>query len=214
MPSRHAVADLIHALAAAMHEKRLRWYLFGAQAAILWGSPRLSADVDVTVDIAPAVIDDFIRAMSRHGFDLVFSDSEFVARTRVLPFLHRSSRMPLDVVLAGPGLEEDFLRRAIRVDIKGTRVPVISPEDLIITKILAGRAKDIEDVRAVIHERRGTLDLHRIRTVLDLLQKALAQSDLLPAFEAQWRPGQNDRRTNKKVSRQQQPAGKSKKKRE
>jgi len=31
-----------------MRESGLRWYLFGAQAAIVWGSPRLSVDVDVT----------------------------------------------------------------------------------------------------------------------------------------------------------------------
>jgi hypothetical protein len=31
-----------------MAERDLPWYLFGAQAAIVWGSLRLSADVDVT----------------------------------------------------------------------------------------------------------------------------------------------------------------------
>lgn len=34
---------------------------------------------------------------------------EFVARTRVLPFLHQATGIPLDVVLAGPGLEKLFL---------------------------------------------------------------------------------------------------------
>jgi predicted nucleotidyltransferase len=169
-----------------MAERDLPLYLFGAQAAIVWGSPRLSADVDVTVAIEPAIVDSFVETMRRHGFDLTFSDSEFLARTRVLLFVHRSTHMPLDVVLAGPGLEEDFLRRAISVDVDGTHIPVISPEDLIIAKILAGRPKDIEDVRSVVHERRASLDGERIRTILGLLEQALAQSDLLPVFEKAW----------------------------
>ena len=186
MSNRRTVAEVLRTLAAAMAERDLPWYLFGAQAAIVWGSPRLSADVDVTVAIEPAIVDSFVETMRRHGFDLTFSDSEFLARTRVLLFVHRSTHMPLDVVLAGPGLEEDFLRRAISVDVDGTHIPVISPEDLIIAKILAGRPKDIEDVRSVVHERRASLDGERIRTILGLLEQALAQSDLLPVFEKAW----------------------------
>ena len=169
-----------------MGERGLRWYLFGAQAAIVWGSPRLSADVDVTVEIDPAALNDYIGTMREHGFDVVFGDPDFVARTRVIPFIHRASRMPLDVVLAGPGFEENFLQRAISVDVGGTIVPVISPEDLIVTKILAGRPKDIEDIRGVINERRESLDIERIRTVLRLLEQALTQSDLMPLFEREW----------------------------
>lgn len=169
-----------------MAEQGLRWYLFGAQAAIVWGSPRFSADVDITAEIAPTVMDSFLQAMRRHGFDLAFTDSDFLARTRVLPFIHRSTHMPLDVVLAGPGLEDDFLRRAIAVDVQGTRISVISPEDLIITKVLAGRPKDIEDIRSVIHERRASLEVERIRQTLRVLEEALGQSDLLPVFEKVW----------------------------
>lgn len=94
--------------------------------------------------------------------------------------------MPLDIVLAGPGLELDFLQRAIPVEIAGATIPVITPEDLIVTKILAGRPKDIEDVRNVIHQRAASLDVERIRTVLGLLERALGQSDLLPVFAKEW----------------------------
>jgi hypothetical protein len=89
-----------------------RWYLFGAQAATLWGRPRLTADVDVTAEIAPERQDDFLEAMKREGFRLRFDDREFVSRTRVLPFIHVGTEIPLDVVLAGPGLEQESMSRA------------------------------------------------------------------------------------------------------
>jgi hypothetical protein len=170
-----------------MRERGVEWYLFGAQAAIIWGSPRLSADVDVTALLERDGLSGYIDAMRQHGFDVVFGDRDFIARTRVIPFVHRGSRMPLDIVLSGPGLEEEFLRRALAVDVAGTMIPVISPEDLIVTKILAGRPKDIEDIRGVIQERKTSLDVARIRAVLRLLEQALTQSDLLPFFEREWR---------------------------
>jgi len=187
VPTQHAVGSLLAALAAAMRERSVRWYLFGAQAAIVWGSPRLSADVDVTANLDRVALTDYIDTMRRSGFDVVFGDPEFVESTRVIPFVHRATRMPLDIVVAGSGLEEEFLERAISVVLSGSTVPVISPEDLIITKILAGRPKDIEDIRGVINERRSSLDVARIRAVLKHLERALDQSDLLPSFEREWR---------------------------
>ena len=168
-----------------MHESGSRWYLFGAQAATLWGRPRLTADVDIMAEIRFERLDDFLEAMKRQGFALRFDDREFVNRTRVFPFLHHRTGVPLDVVLAGPGLEEEFLDRAIDIQIEGTAVPVISPEDLIVTKVLAGRSKDIEDVRGVLRERAESLDISRIRGTLRLLEEALAQSDLLVVFETE-----------------------------
>jgi Nucleotidyltransferase of unknown function (DUF6036) len=176
--------DVLAAVAAAMRETKARWYLFGAQAATLWGRPRLTADIDITAEIPPDHMGELVASMRRHAFQLRFDDPEFVTRTRVVPFVHASG-IPLDVVLAGSGLEEEFLTRAIEVDVEGTIVPVISPEDLIVTKVLAGRPKDIEDVRGVLRERAGSLDIDRIRATLTMLETALNQSDLLVVFETE-----------------------------
>src|SRR5438128_1463929 len=81
-----------------------------------------------------------VDAMALARFRLRVSNVDsFVAQTRVLPFVHQPTGMPLDVVLAGPGLEELFLERARPLDLGGVEVPVISPEDLLVTKVLAGR---------------------------------------------------------------------------
>src|SRR5205085_416365 len=120
-----ALDDVLAAVAAAMHETASRWYLFGAQATTVWGRPRLTADVDITAEIPLERLDNFLEAMKRQGFKLRFDDREFVNRTRVFPFVHARTGVPLDVVVAGPGLEEEFLDRAINVQVEGTTVPVI-----------------------------------------------------------------------------------------
>jgi hypothetical protein len=181
-----AVAELLRALAPVLERFGGRWYVFGAQAVILWGRPRLTADVDVTAFLEPDDPPAFVAAMGSAGFSLRVRDADaFVRATRVLPFLHESTELPLDVVLAGPGLEEEIARAARRVDLSGTTVPVIAPEDLVVTKILAGRAKDLDDVQGILLTEGEKLDLSRVRSLLRALEEALGQSDLTPTFEAQ-----------------------------
>ena len=193
MPSPLAVpADLLAALAGALARLRARWYVFGAQAVVLWGRPRLTADIDVTVRMDPEEPERLVEALAAAGFSLrIGAPPDFVRLTRVLPFVHDASGLPLDIVLAGPGLEELFLSRAVPVTIGNTEIPVISPEDLVATKVLAGRPKDIEDVRSVLRERLSTLDLDSVRSTLRLLEEALGQSHLRPVFERELEDEQN-----------------------
>lgn len=148
----------------------------------------MSADVDVTVDVDPADAEALIADLEEAGFVVRAPNArELLARTRVLPFLDRKTELPLDVVFAGPGLEEQFLERARYIELPGGSIPVLSPEDLLVTKILAGRPKDIEDARGVLKEQLDSLDLAQIRSVLDLLEQALDRSDLRPVLEAEVR---------------------------
>jgi len=181
---RSPVADLVADAAAAFAETGVDWYLFGAQAAILHGVARLTADVDITVRLSDATSPEMLaRALARHSFELRVSDPAFVKTTSVVPFLHRQTALPLDVVLAGPGLEERFFARAESRNIEGVPVRVASAEDLIVMKILAGRPKDFDDVVAVLASYGTRLDEPYVRSTLQLLEGALAQSDLTPAFE-------------------------------
>lgn len=183
MPSPVGPAELLADLAAGLDAIAARWYVFGAQAALVWGRPRLTTDVDVTVK-CPVSTDQLVRALDTSGFSLRLDGTEaFIRTTRVVPLEHRASGLALDAVLAGPGLEDLFLERAVPIDVAGTMVPFISPEDLIVTKLLAGRDKDIEDVRGVLSERGSALDVTQIRVTLALLEDALGHSDLMPVFD-------------------------------
>jgi hypothetical protein len=183
-----AVADLLRALAGVLGALGARWYVFGAQAVLVWGRPRLTGDVDVTAFFEPEEPEGFVAAMEQAGFALrVANVGDFVARTRVLPFTHAPSGLALDVVLGGPGLEEEFLRTARQVDVGGVVVPVIGPEELIVTKILAGRPKDMDDVQGILRAQEDALDLGRVRELIRAVEAAIDQADLLPSFEDQLR---------------------------
>lgn len=109
--SRPAAVELLAALAAVSRRRRRRWYVFGAQAAVAYGRPRLTADVDVTVEASdvPALI----AELEAGGFRLRLPAAQArLTVAHVVPLVHVGTAMPLDLVIAGPGLEEQFLARA------------------------------------------------------------------------------------------------------
>ena len=177
--------ELLRDLATVLRGMGVRWYVFGAQAVVVHGFVRQTADVDVTVELPPGGLAALLKQLAARGFRVRLAEDveAFVNRTRVLPLVHQASRLPLDLVLAGPGLEEGFLERAVEVSVRGTRFPVISAEDLIVVKLLAGRAKDVDDVRGVLLRKRGKMDLAAVRTRLAELEQLLDRSDLVPQFE-------------------------------
>jgi hypothetical protein len=183
VPVQPAAVDLLTS-AAPVLARWGRWFVFGAQAVAAYGVPRLSADVDVTILLVPDDPERFAQEMRNAGFSLRVDDPDFVRRTRVMPFLHVATAMPVDVVLGASGLEVEFAERAVATDIGGIDVPIIELSDLIVAKVLAGRPKDIEDVRSLWRVHRDRVDESRIRATLRLLEDALSQSDLLPVFEA------------------------------
>ena len=193
--SRPAPAELLAALGRAMAERRWRWYVFGAQAVVVHGKPRLTADVDATVDPAGADPGAVVAALMAHGFALrVPLSAEYLREARLLPMVHLASGMPLDLVIAGPGLDQEILDRARLLDLGGVEVPVVSPEDLVAMKVLAGRRKDLEDVRGVLIEQGGRLDLERIRDVLAAMETVIGEPLLLPRLERLLRAAEGKKR--------------------
>jgi len=178
-------AELLAGLARALRSLGCRWYLFGAQAAIVHGAERLTNDVDVTVDLGEVPLKSLVRALRASGFVLrVKNPQEFVASTRVLPARHRGSGIDVDIVLAGPGPEQRFLERAVRRRIEGVWIPVASVEDVVAMKVLSGRPKDAEDVKEIVAAQGPRLDVGRVRATLESFEAALDRRDLLAAFEA------------------------------
>lgn len=181
-----ADAEVYAALARALAPLGVRWYLFGAQAAILYGAARFTEDIDITVELGNIQTSVLVLALEKVGFASRLRDERFVEQTRVVPLVYEATNTPVDIVLAGPGIEELFFDGARQIDVDGELVPVASPEDLVVMKVLAGRAKDLEDVVAVLAAQEQ-FDEKRTRSLIELLERALDQSDLMPAFERCWR---------------------------
>lgn len=181
MPHPCPVVELLEDFRRVASLRLARWYVFGAQAVMVHGRPRLTADVDVTLEIDPREAASFVEEMEDARFHLRVADpGDFVARTSVLPFLHEPTGLPLDVVIASSGLEMGFLDRAVAVDLGGAEFPVLRPEDLIVSKMLAGRPKDVEDVEGILRLSMNEIDLGAVRGLLAEIGSAIDEDCLSP----------------------------------
>lgn len=168
------------AFAAFADREGIRWYVFGAEAVNLYGFPRKTADLDLTIDLGARRAMEIVPPLRHAGFEPRFPDEAFIRATRVLPVVHKATKLPVDLVLAGPGLEQLFLERVRYQRVATVEVPVIAPEHLVVTKILAGRPKDLEDVRELLAIR--DIDRDEVDALLTELDEALGQSDLAARF--------------------------------
>ncbi len=173
-------AEPLLAFAALAKREGLRWYLFGAQAVAAYGVPRSTDDIDITVELRDRDLSALVAPLARAGFTPLIDDVAFAMQARVYPVRHRASGWNLDLVLAGPGIEERFLSEAVRQRMGTMEIPVIAAEHLVALKVLAGRPRDLEDVRGLV--RIADLDEDRILETLRLLEAALDQRDLVPMY--------------------------------
>ncbi len=183
-PAASPIAETLRALRDAFASLGLRWYVFGAQAAVVHGSSRMTEDVDVTLDPARVSTKTILEGLTAAGFTPRTDDIEVLAvTTRVLAIEHVATRTPVDVVLGGPGFEEQFAARAVPRSIAGETVPVVTPEDLVVMKLLAHRPHDIEDALAVLRSNRATFDLDHARRTLEQLGAALEDDTLVSRLD-------------------------------
>jgi hypothetical protein len=178
-------ADALADLCIALEEEGLDYMLVGGQANAIWGEPRATLDIDVTVwtNDVPAGV----RALSRRFRTLVDEPERFVFDTRVLP-LESSGQVRIDVIFGALPFEEEAVRRARAVTIGGRTVRVCTPEDLILMKIISDRPRDLEDARGVARRQRATLDLSYLEPRIHELASLLERGEIYQRWE-EWKRG-------------------------
>jgi hypothetical protein len=177
-----ALGDALASLADVLRERGVPWYLFGAQAVSVRGAPRATQDLDVTVDLPRQGVGALVTALQARGFAHRFPEDadRLLHAAAVIPLRHEGG-FEVDLVLGGSGLETLTLSRATIVEVEGVSVPVASATDLVVAKVIAGRGKDLEDIRALLAT--GMVDEPEVEDLLGQLEEALGQSDLIPFFE-------------------------------
>ncbi|XXT17189.1 hypothetical protein WME94_43880 [Sorangium sp. So ce429] len=85
----------------------------------------MTADVDVTVDLAQTSTLTLVDDLSRASFDLrIDLGEDFLREARLLPLVHRPTCMPIDLVIAASSLHVEFLAHRRLIDLGGMRVPM------------------------------------------------------------------------------------------
>jgi hypothetical protein len=120
--------------------------IIGGIAAVLHGVPRATFDLDILIEATPENARSLLEALvaANLGTATLISPEELLAH-EITVF---QDRVRIDVQTSTPGLEFSVAwgNREV-MEYQGQKFIVVSKADLIASKIAAGRAVDLEDVR-------------------------------------------------------------------
>jgi len=152
-------AGLLAKLTRALESREIAFMLIGGQAVLLHGRPRLTEDIDLTLAAGPRALPLVLDSCEELGLvALPESPHAFVRDTFVLPAGDPGSGIRIDFIFSTTSYERQAVGRAVSVELRGVDVPFATAEDLIIHKLFAGRARDLEDVESVVRRRGAELD--------------------------------------------------------
>jgi predicted nucleotidyltransferase len=142
---------LLKKIAIQLKKGAIPYMVIGGQAVLLYGEPRLTRDIDITLGIGVEELNRLKKILRTMGLKiLVKNDKEFVAKTMVLPAMDRESGIRVDFTFSYSLYERQTIERAKDIKLGRTSVRFASLEDLVIHKVIAGRARDLEDVRSIL----------------------------------------------------------------
>jgi len=161
---------LLKKIALQLKKASIPYMVIGGQAVLLYGEPRLTRDIDITMGISVDGLDKVKKIILIIGLkSLVEKEKEFVERNMVFPTIDKKSGIRVDFIFSFSPYERQAIERA--KDIKLGRSPVrfASLEDVVIHKVIAGRARGIEDVKSIL--------LKNLKYDLVYIEKWLKQFD-------------------------------------
>ncbi|HEA65725.1 MAG TPA: hypothetical protein ENI07_02725 [Desulfobacterales bacterium] len=160
-------------ISKTLSENRIPYMVIGGMANAVWGNPRVTFDIDVTLWVTDKEIQNVVQILSEAFEVLVSRPIDFILEMRVLP-LQTKNGVRLDIIFGSLPYEQEAIQRSIDVDISGTPVRFCTPEDLILHKIISTREKDLDDIIGLLNRRLSLLDLKylepRIRELVKITE--------------------------------------------
>lgn len=176
--------DALRALRDALAELGTPWLVIGGLAVIARGVPRFTADVDATVSASSVPIEGMLVTLEQHSITpRIAGAAEFARERQVLLLRHGPSGVPIDVSLAWLPFELEAIDHGERCDYAGVEVPVARVDDLVVYKLVAARARDLDDAERLILLHARSLDVTRLRRLVREFADALEDPERVKTLE-------------------------------
>jgi len=142
---------LLKKVSLQLKKDSIPYMVIGGQAVLLYGEPRLTKDIDITLGVGVRELNKLKETISSLGLKiLVVRDEEFVERNMVLPTLDEKSGIRVDFIFSFSPYGRQAIERAKDIKLGRSMVRFASLEDVVIHKVIAGRARDLEDIQSIL----------------------------------------------------------------
>jgi len=190
--------DLIKRIAAELASRQIPYMIIGGQAVLLYGEARLTKDIDITLGMGVEKLPIIKAAAKALNLTIETDDVDaFVRDTMVLPVSEAKTGIRVDFVFSFSPYEWQAIKRAPEIMFDHIPVRFAALEDVVIHKVVAGRARDIEDIKTILLKNPG-YDKDYINIWLTEFDKGLEEK-CLPTFEKI--ASENSRESAKKLAR-------------
>jgi hypothetical protein len=130
-------AHVLKLVASRLREASIPYMVSGSMALNFYATPRMTRDIDIVVEIQPDGIEGLVRAFQA---DFYVDDGMILhAIQHLLPFniIHLSSITKVDLIPRNQtAFQHSSFQRMKFLSFEGDKIAVISPEDLIVSKLI------------------------------------------------------------------------------
>jgi hypothetical protein len=141
-----------------LESRGIAYMIVGAMAVAVWGRPRATADIDVTLRLDREALGALAEHAESAGFPLDRQWLEWNPSLRGQQIRLTRGGLTVDAMRPRDAHEEAALARRRPVPVAGRTLWLVAPDDLILMKLKAGRPRDFEDALTVLMAQRGSLD--------------------------------------------------------
>lgn len=159
------IEDLLIKIAKILDKLEIPYIITGGMAVSVWGRPRFTADIDIVVEISPKNIKLLAKELLAVDKDVYVSEEamqEALERKGEFNFIHPQSQLKVDFWVIKNEFNKQELQRAVSKDMFGYKINFVSPEDLILSKLLWSKDlesfKQLEDIKSVLKISKVDLD--------------------------------------------------------
>ena len=141
-----------------LEDQHLTYLVIGGVAAGIIGEARATQDIDILISIKDKDFPKFLKTAEAKGFKF---DVAKIKETKAMQGMFRFMYGPLriDFIIGLMPFEESAFSRHLKIKLYDKTTSFPTPEDLILFKLLAGREKDIFDIKGLLIRHKGKLDL-------------------------------------------------------
>jgi len=158
-------------IAQLFKKSNIPYMVMGGQAIVVYGRPRFTQDIDITVALTPEESDPLLNAVGEVFRVLPEDVKKFIRETWVLPLEHIETKVKVDIVFSITPFEREAIGRAREILIDDVSVEYIAPVHLVVQKIIAGRTRDLEDAMGVLEVQGKEIDVAEIEKIIKAVAK-------------------------------------------
>lgn len=140
---------LLKKISRELRKASIPHMVIGGQAMLLYGEPRLTRDIDIALGLGVNGLNKIKKIVSIIGLKILVK-KEFVEKNMVFPTIEEKSGIRVDFNFSFSPYERQAIERGKDIRLGRTFVRFASLEDVVIHKVIAGRARDLEDIISIL----------------------------------------------------------------